>query len=283
MIGHIIGVKVGQTFPDRRALHDANVHRGLMRGIAPQGASIVLSGGYIDDEDNGDLIIYTGEGGRDPNSGRQISNQSFTGGNYNLAHNASIGNPIRVTRGHQLHSSFAPSEGYRYDGLYIIEEYWSKQGGGGGFLVWQYRLSRIEGQPPIGDLEIFPTIPSGSDQPARSTAIVSRVIRNTQIGNTAKELYDYRCQVCNIRLETPSGAYAESCHIKPLGRPHNGSDTLDNVLCLCPNCHALFDMHALTIQDDYYIPEVGRKLTLRDEHTLEQGYLGYHRELRRRN
>ena len=32
MIGHILGVKVGQTFPDRRALHDANVHRGLMAG-----------------------------------------------------------------------------------------------------------------------------------------------------------------------------------------------------------------------------------------------------------
>ena len=179
MIGHILGVKVGQTFPDRRALHDANVHRGLMNGIAPQGASIVLSGGYIDDEDDGDVTIYTGEGGRDPNSGRQISNQSFTGGNYNLAHNASLGNPIRVIRGHQLHSLFGPSEGYRYDGLYRIDEYWSKQRRDG-FLVWQYRLMRIEGQPPIGDLQPTPPIPPGSDQPQRSTAIVSRVIRNTQ-------------------------------------------------------------------------------------------------------
>ncbi|MFC1953905.1 YDG/SRA domain-containing protein [Chloroflexota bacterium] len=97
--GSVPNIRVGQIFTNRRAaLHDADIHRGLMNGIAPQGASIVLSEGYIDDEDAGDVIIYTGEGGRDPNSGRQISNQSFTGGNYNLAHNASLGNPIRVTR-----------------------------------------------------------------------------------------------------------------------------------------------------------------------------------------
>jgi len=283
MIGHISGVKVGQTFPNRRALHDANIHRGLMNGIAPQGASIVLSGGYIDDEDEGDVIIYTGEGGRDPNSGRQISDQSFTGGNYNLAHNASLGNPIRVTRGHQLHSPFAPpTQGYRYDGLYRIDEYWSEKGRDG-FIVWRFRLIRLEGQPPIGKLESTVPIPSGSVQPPRSTATVSRVIRNTQIGNIAKELYDYKCQVCGNRLETPSGAYAESCHIKPLGKPHNGPDTLDNVLCLCPNCHVLFDMHALSIQNDLFIPETGNKLTLRSNHKINLDYIDYHRKLSRRN
>jgi putative restriction endonuclease len=32
----------------------------------------VLSGGYVDDNDEGDVIIYTGQGGRDPATGRQI-------------------------------------------------------------------------------------------------------------------------------------------------------------------------------------------------------------------
>ena len=36
-----------------------------MRVIGKQGASLVLSGGYVDDEDLGDEIIYTGEGVRD--------------------------------------------------------------------------------------------------------------------------------------------------------------------------------------------------------------------------
>ena len=138
---------------------------------------------------------------------------------------------------------------------------------------------RLDGQPPIGKLESTPLIPPGSEQPPRSTSTVSRVIRNTQIGNTAKELYDYKCQVCGIRLVTPSGAYAESCHIKPLGKPHNGPDTLDNVLCLCPNCHVLLDMHALSIQDNLFIPETGNKLNLRGEHKIKRDYLDYRNKL----
>ena len=67
MIGHIPEVQVGQVFSDRRELHDAGVHRGLQQGIGAQGTSIVLSGGYVDDLDEGASITYTGEGGRDPN------------------------------------------------------------------------------------------------------------------------------------------------------------------------------------------------------------------------
>ena len=65
MFGQIEGVTEGQIFQSRQELHDANVHNGLMRGIGMKGSSIVLSGGYVDDEDLGDEIIYTGEGGRD--------------------------------------------------------------------------------------------------------------------------------------------------------------------------------------------------------------------------
>jgi hypothetical protein len=36
-----------------------------MNGTATRGLSIVLSGGYMDDEDLADVIIYTGEAGRD--------------------------------------------------------------------------------------------------------------------------------------------------------------------------------------------------------------------------
>jgi putative restriction endonuclease len=70
-----------------------------MRGIAPHGSSIVLSGGYVDDEDLGDVIIYTGEGGRDPNTGRQVADQQLTLGNKALAENHLNGIPIRVHRG----------------------------------------------------------------------------------------------------------------------------------------------------------------------------------------
>jgi len=64
--------------------------------------------------------------------------------------------------------------------------------------------------------------------------------------------------------------YAECCHIRPLGRPHNGSDTLDNVLCLCANCHVLFDKRALLIADDLSI--VGSSQQLRQVSGRLEGF-----------
>lgn len=61
-------VAVGEVFPDRRSLAAAGVHRPLQAGIsggAADGAdSIVVSGGYEDDEDYGSIIVYTGHGGQ---------------------------------------------------------------------------------------------------------------------------------------------------------------------------------------------------------------------------
>src|ERR1700704_3303883 len=99
ILGEIPDIQPGSFFRDRQELHDKKLHRGLMRGIAPHGSSIVLSGGYVDDEDLGDVIIYTGEGGRDPKTGRQIAVQQLLLGNRALAENHLNGIPIRVHRG----------------------------------------------------------------------------------------------------------------------------------------------------------------------------------------
>ena len=147
MLGEVQGVKTGQWFESRAALHNAEVHKGLMRGIAPKGASIVLSGGYVDDEDNGDEIIYTGEGGREQKTGRQIADQTLTGGNLALVQNCKNGIPVRVTRGFKCESNFAPASGYRYDGLYRVDTYW-KDVGIDGFSIWRFKLSRIETNQP---------------------------------------------------------------------------------------------------------------------------------------
>ena len=66
--GHIPGTRVGQIFKDRRALKDAGIHANIQKGIwgAGTGAcSFVLFGGYEDDEDYLDFILYTGQGGQD--------------------------------------------------------------------------------------------------------------------------------------------------------------------------------------------------------------------------
>ncbi len=81
MIEEIDGIEPGTLFKGREELHDAGIHCGHMVGIAAKGGdSIVLSGGYNDDEDEGDVIIYTREGGRDSATGRQVANQTLTRG-----------------------------------------------------------------------------------------------------------------------------------------------------------------------------------------------------------
>ena len=73
LFGEIEGHTEGTVFDSREALNKAGVHRPTMAGIsgtAEEGAdSIVLSGGYEDDLDYGDEIVYTGHGGRDSNTG----------------------------------------------------------------------------------------------------------------------------------------------------------------------------------------------------------------------
>jgi putative restriction endonuclease len=83
------GYPEGSEFASRDELNKTGVHRPTQAGIsgaADEGAdSIVVSGGYEDDRDNGDEIIYTGHGGRDPNTGKQIADQQFDRGNKALA------------------------------------------------------------------------------------------------------------------------------------------------------------------------------------------------------
>jgi putative restriction endonuclease len=98
-----------------------------------------------------------------------------------------------------------------------------------------------------------------------------------------KELHDYSCQICGIRLETPAGPYAEGAHIRPLGRPHDGPDDLTNLLCLCPNHHVLFDNGALSVGDDFHVvTRDGSALStlwLAKGHYPAPAYFAYHRRL----
>jgi len=144
-LGHIPGISVKAPYANRAELHTAGVHRPLQAGISGSGTegagSIVISGGYEDDEDHGDVIIYTGHGGNDQETGQQIADQELIRGNLGLAKSCEEGLPVRVIRGARGNPAYAPSTGYRYDGLYHVEKYWPKNGRSG-FTVW--RLSSGE-------------------------------------------------------------------------------------------------------------------------------------------
>jgi putative restriction endonuclease len=103
---------------------------------------VVLAGGYEDTEDFGVEILYTGHGGRDPETGRQVAHQTLTRGNLALACNAHAGVPVRVLRGARQRSPYAPVAGYRYDGLYRVVEYW-RAVGKAGWYIWRFRLVKL--------------------------------------------------------------------------------------------------------------------------------------------
>lgn len=278
VFGEVPAVPVGSAFRDRESLSKAGVHRPNQGGIGGRqgvGAdSIVVSGGYQDDEDLGDLIIYTGQGGRDGNTGLQVADQELTRGNLALARSCDEGLPVRVVRGAGGDPTFSPSHGYRYDGLYFVTSYWS-QAGTHGFRIWRFRLERNP-----ADQDVSPSaspLPAGDDTVPTYSA-VQRMVRNTAVTQAVKDLYDHTCQICGTRLETSSGPYAEGCHVIPRGKPHHGPDTPANVLCLCPNCHVRFDRGGFYIDGDLTVVDalddrrLGR-LSVRSGHGLDTALL----------
>ena len=284
IFGNLPGIAIGTTFTNRRELHYAGIHRPLQAGISGSGSegadSVVVSGGYEDDKDLGNEIIYTGHGGKDPNSGKQVSDQQLKAGNLALAKDCIDGLPVRVIRGAGGDLNYSPKFGYRYDGLFYVERYWHELGRSG-FLIWRFHLVQdpaiLTSPILIGEKPKSPPMPT-----QRNQLIVQRIIRNSAISQKIKELYNYTCQICGIRLNTSAGPYAEGAHIRPLGQPHNGPDTAENILCLCPNDHVRFDYGDIYISDDYQIVLYNGKLlgnlNRNPAHTIATNYLAYHRD-----
>ena len=119
--------------------------------------------------------------------------------------------------------------------------------------------------------------PTGESSPDRAIVESKRVIRDTKVMQWVKRKYDYHCQVCNLRLELSAGPYAEGAHIKPLGSPHDGPDTPQNMLCLCPNHHVLFDGGTIAVKDDYQLIGADGRLIVKPSHDIDIEFLKYHR------
>ena len=139
-VGHL-GLTPGKIFKNRQELSDKRVHGPTQAGIWNDGSefavSIVLSGGYIDDKDSVSCILYTGQGGRDPITGRQVSDQELTRGNKGLYNSMKLGYPVRVIRGYQV--NHGPSQGYRYDGLFMVKRAMIEPSIDGP-LIWRFEL-----------------------------------------------------------------------------------------------------------------------------------------------
>lgn len=285
IFGKIQGINEGDSFKNRLELSQSGVHKPNRAGISGsknEGAdSIIVSGGYEDDKDYEDIIIYTGHGGRDSFSGKQVTNQELVRGNLALAESCKNGLPVRVIRGAHGKSNHAPKQGYRYDGLFRVEDYW-KEKGKSNFIIWRFRLRKIDeqlkNQSKVLQEQEAEYNSNKNKQIKRIETRVQRIIRDTVLSKKIKEKYNYTCQICDTQIITSSGYYAEAAHIKPLGAPHNGPDLEENLLCLCPNHHVMFDYGGFGILENFELIGIKGKLKVNKNHRINKGYLKYHLE-----
>lgn len=316
-IGRIEGVAVGDHFDNRMHVMGAKLHQTNQKGISwlkdekddlPVADAIVLNGGYIDDDDQWTRMRYTGASKgaeRDPNTGRLLRSQSWSYvDNAALKRSYERNYPIRVIRGYEGDERYSPPKGYRYDGLYRITALRTALSklpapDGTAIEICQFDLERLpesqQGHTPVEAhvaeaLEELEELHEQQDEErypeVRNTA-VQRLIRSVATSRRVKKLYDGECQLCGRRLLGPDGeVHSQGAHIRPLGKPHNGPDVEQNILCVCPNCHVRLDIGAVVVDKDWSIivraAMLGEgllpKLKTKGWHRVHPEYIRYHRE-----
>lgn len=159
-----------------------------------------------------------------------------------------------IRRNIQDHSS--DSAGFRGgdDLLFSVE------GLGGG--VWGLR-EFVVATPEAEDID------GGSAASARVPQLTYRILRDTALARQLKLLHRDECQLCGLALDlSPTRTYSEAHHIVPLGAPHHGSDTSENIIVLCPNHHVLCDYGAIKLE--------GSAIRHRTGHRIASSSLDYH-------
>ncbi|KAJ4975470.1 hypothetical protein NE237_000576 [Protea cynaroides] len=154
-VGAVPGVEIGDIFFFRMEMCLVGLHAPSMAGIdytsirfgeeeEPVAVSIVSSGGYEDDVDDGDVLIYSGQGGNINRKDKQVVDQKLERGNLALEKSLRRGNEVRVIRGMKDVGN-PTGKVYVYDGLYKIQESWTERGKSG-CNVFKYKLVREPGQ-----------------------------------------------------------------------------------------------------------------------------------------
>ncbi|MFC9317408.1 HNH endonuclease [Streptomyces nigra] len=136
----------------------------------------------------------------------------------------------------------------------------------------------------VADVENEGSVDASPEGGPRRRVNSMRSERDPRLVEKIKLLYQQRCQVCGLQLETRFSHYSEAAHIQGLGAPHAGPDKLSNLLCLCPNHHVQFDKLFLFIDEEWNVRqsrdgELIGTLIRHPEHAIDERYVEYHRGL----
>ncbi|GJT95024.1 histone-lysine N-methyltransferase family member SUVH9-like protein [Tanacetum coccineum] len=115
----------------------------------PIATSVIVLCGYEDDEDSGDVIVYTRHDEQDKNLKLHVVDQKLEGGNLGMERSMQYGIEVRV-RGLKYKGGHSEKL-YVYDGIYKVTDAWLEDGKSG-FGVYKFKLVRIEGQPEMGSI-----------------------------------------------------------------------------------------------------------------------------------
>ncbi|WP_203296764.1 HNH endonuclease [Luteirhabdus pelagi] len=91
--------------------------------------------------------------------------------------------------------------------------------------------------------------------------------RNQSLVLQVKEIFNNSCALCETTIQISENKYySEVHHIKPLYE--NGPDDMDNMICVCPNCHVKLDLKLIRIDIPIqYNP---------NNHFINQDFIDYH-------
>jgi 5-methylcytosine-specific restriction endonuclease McrA len=166
-----------------------------------------------------------------------------------------VGTLYAISHCQRIRDTFSQTELFKLDGTTIHRRY-----------SRSYCLVRVRPRDAYTPLETADDL----GRPPRKVVVeLRRIVRDTKRVRWLKTMYKNRCQICAKALRMIDGTtYSEGHHLKPLGDPHKGPDVTENIIIVCPNCHAACDLLGVRL--------AVRKLTRQKGHVIGSKYISYH-------
>jgi len=115
-----------------------------------------------------------------------------------------------------------------------------------------------------------------NNPPERIEVSILRLIRDSIRAKRLKEIYEYKCQICNSDIRLQNQSYIEVHHIRPLGNGHNGLDVESNMIVVCPNHHAMFDLGFIKFVDRNKVIINNKTIKIKNRHMIDKNNIDYY-------